>query len=350
MSNCFDHRFCVAPMMDWTDRHERYFLRLFSRRAFLYTEMLTSAALVNGDAGYLLTYNPLEQPLGIQLGGNDPDELARAAILAAQAGFREINLNIGCPSDRVQSGSFGACLMQQPELVARCVATIRDRVSIPVTVKCRIGVDDQDSDASLSHFIDSVSRAGCELFTLHARIAILKGLTPKQNREVPPLNYSRVYLMKEQFPHLKLVINGGINNLEDGLRQLDRVDGIMVGREAYSNPYLLHRVDALFYGEPQQAKSRIDYLHLFLPYVEKELARGTPLHHMTRHILGLFRGVRGGKAFRRHLSENAFQKGAGLDVLLAAMSFVSYLQPCLSGSLAGAQEYPDRSQLHFYSL
>ncbi|MCB1670985.1 MAG: tRNA dihydrouridine(20/20a) synthase DusA [Gammaproteobacteria bacterium] len=323
MTRVSEHRFCVAPMMDWTDRHERNFLRLFTRRAFLYTEMLTSAALVNGDSDFLLAYAPEEQPLGIQLGGSDPVELARAASLAEQAGYREINLNIGCPSDRVQSGRFGACLMREPELVARCVAAIRDRVQIPVTVKCRIGVDDQDSDDNLSRFIEQVADAGCELFIIHARIAVLQGLTPKENREVPPLNYARVYLMKERFPHLELIINGGILSLDVGLAQLTHMDGVMVGREAYHNPYLLQQVDTLFYGQQPQEQSRVEALTRFLPYVERELAAGTALHHMTRHILGLFKGVRGGKAFRRHLSENATRSNAGIEVLLDAMSYVS---------------------------
>ncbi|MEZ5492095.1 MAG: tRNA dihydrouridine(20/20a) synthase DusA [Gammaproteobacteria bacterium] len=318
-----DRRFSVAPMMDWTDRHERYFLRLISRRAFLYTEMLTSAALVHGDTDRLLLYNEEEHPLGIQLGGSNPDELARAALLAEQAGYKEINLNIGCPSDRVQSGRFGACLMREPDLVARCVAAIRDKVQIPVTVKCRVGVDELDSDEHLAGFVERVSSAGCELFIMHARIALLKGLSPKQNREVPPLNYPRVFLMKETFPHLEIIINGGITSLDEGLNLFTRMDGVMVGREAYSNPYLLHQVDSLYYGEEEKPLPRLDYLSLYLPYVERELARGTPLHHMTRHILGLFKGTRGGKAFRRYLSENAFRQDAGIDVLHTAMSFVS---------------------------
>jgi len=310
-------------MMDWTDRHERYFLRLFSRHAFLYTEMLTSAALVHGDADYLLQYNTEEHPLGIQLGGSNPDELAVAAKKAQALGYREINLNIGCPSDRVQSGRFGACLMAEPQLVAQCVATIKDKVDLPVTVKCRIGIDEQDSEAFLSDFIGTVAAEGCELFIIHARIAILQGLSPKENREIPPLNYQRVLRMKERFPALTIVINGGIISLGDGLALLDRVDGFMVGREAYANPYLLHDTDSLLFGEPQKSETRLDYLQKFIPYVERELSVGTPLHHMTRHILGLFKGVRGGKGFRRHLSENAFRRDAGIDVLLDAMSFVS---------------------------
>ena len=310
-------------MMDWTDRHERYFLRLFSRHAFLYTEMLTSSALVHGDSEYLLKYNPEEHPLGIQLGGSVPAELVSAAQTAKRYGYREINLNIGCPSDRVQSGRFGACLMAEPQLVAKCVAAISNEVDLPVTVKCRIGIDQQDSEGFLTDFIGTIAAEGCKLFIIHARIAILEGLSPKQNREIPPLNYQRVFRMKELFPDLTLVINGGITSLEDGVAMLDRVDGFMVGREAYANPYLLHEVDSLLFGDLHENKSRLEYLQEFLPYIERELSEGTPLQHMTRHILGLFKGVRGGKAFRRYLSENAYRREAGVDVLLDAMSFVS---------------------------
>jgi len=323
MATEVNHKFCIAPMMDWTDRHERYFLRLFSRHAFLYTEMLTSAALVHGDAERLLSYNSDEHPLGIQLGGSDPGQLALAASKAQDFGYREINLNIGCPSDRVQSGRFGACLMAEPQLVAQCVAAIRSEVDLPVTVKCRIGIDKQDSEAFLTDFIEPVAAQGCELFIIHARIAVLAGLSPKENREIPPLNYPRVFRMKELFPDLEIIINGGITDLHAGLELLDHVDGFMVGREAYANPYLLHEADALLFGDPRTDKNRLQYLEEFLPYVERELSAGTPLHHMTRHILGLFKGVRGGKAFRRHLSENAFRRDAGIGVLLDAVSYVS---------------------------
>jgi tRNA-dihydrouridine synthase A len=310
-------------MMDWTDRHERSFLRLFSRHSFLYTEMLTSSALVHGDAPHLLRYNPEEHPLGIQLGGSDPAQLAGAAELAAQAGYREINLNIGCPSDRVQSGRFGACLMAEPALVASCVSAIRTHVALPVTVKCRIGIDHQESEEFLVRFIEAVAAAGCRLFIIHARIAILEGLSPKQNREVPPLNYPRVFRMKELFPQLEIVVNGGITDLEQGRSLLTRVDGVMVGREAYNNPYALSRVDSLFFNAPPSTLSRLDYLKRYLPYVEAQLAEGVPLHHMTRHLLGLFRGQPAGRQFRRHLSEFANRPGAGIEVLLDAMSFVS---------------------------
>jgi tRNA-dihydrouridine synthase A len=323
MSALIDHKFCIAPMMDWTDRHERYFLRLFSPHTWLYTEMVTSAALVHGDSERLLRYHPQEQPLAIQLGGSDPVELARVSKMAEAAGFAEINLNIGCPSDRVQSGRFGACLMTDPDLVADCVSHINAAVNLPVTVKCRIGVDKIDSDEHLEKFIQTVSAAGCSTFIVHARIAILSGLSPKQNREVPPLNYPRVFRMKQRFPELEIVLNGGLNDLSDAARLLDKVDGIMVGREAYQNPFTLAQVDHLFFDGSPCTKSRIDYLQQYLLYIKNELDAGTPLHHMTRHILGLFKGVNGGKNFRRHLSENSTGRQASINVLLDAMALVS---------------------------
>ncbi|MBL4819944.1 MAG: tRNA dihydrouridine(20/20a) synthase DusA [Gammaproteobacteria bacterium] len=318
-----DHSFCIAPMMDWTDRHERYFLRLLTTRALLYTEMLTSAALVRGDASHLLKHNIEEYPLGLQLGGSDPLELAVAARLAEDRGFAEINLNIGCPSDRVQSGRFGACLMSEPQLVAECVASIHNAIRLPVTLKCRIGIDAMDSDEELARFVETVASAGCENFIIHARIAILNGLSPKENRSIPPLNYQRVFAMKKRFPELQIILNGGITNIEEGRQWLDQVDGIMVGREAYQNPFILHLVDSLFFNEPKRQQSRIDILQAYLPYVRRELEAGTPLHHMTRHVLGLFRGVRGGKYFRRHISENSHNSDASINVLLDGMKFVS---------------------------
>ncbi|MFM1897166.1 MAG: tRNA dihydrouridine(20/20a) synthase DusA [Pseudomonadota bacterium] len=322
-SNMPDHTFCIAPMMDWTDRHERYFLRLFSRHALLYTEMLTSAALVRGKADHLLAYHPDEHPVAVQLGGSDPDELSAAAVLADQAGYREINLNIGCPSDRVQSGRFGACLMAEPALVARCVSAISRRVTVPVTVKCRIGIDDMDSDEALEEFISQVAAAGCRTFIIHARIAILNGLSPRQNREIPPLNYSRVLRMKARFPELEIVINGGITTLAQVLDLLQEVDGVMVGREAYQNPFLLSEVDAILFGAAPNHTTRLEYLQRYLPYVTEELARGTPLQQMSKHVLGLFKGLPGGRNFRRHLSEHAHRRAAGVNVLLDAMAHVS---------------------------
>jgi len=310
-------------MMDWTDRHDRMFLRQISRRALLYTEMVTSAALVFGDSDYLLQYHEQEHPVALQLGGSDPKQLSAAAKMGESAGYDEINLNVGCPSDRVQSGAFGACLMATPQLVADCVAAMRDAVQMEVTVKCRIGIDDLDSEQHLMEFVDTVARAGCHTFILHARKAILQGLSPKENREIPPLHYDRVIAVKNAFPQLNVVINGGITSLTQASELLESVDGVMLGREAYQNPFILHDVDALYFGEPASGKTRADCLRAYLPYVEAELSRGTPLIHMTRHLLGLFKGQPGGKQFRRHLSENSHKPGAGISVLTDALGFVA---------------------------
>lgn len=310
-------------MMDWTDRHDRVFLRQFSQRALLYTEMVTSAALQHGDANYLLQHNEAEHPVALQLGGSNPAQLADAAKSGAAAGFDEINLNVGCPSDRVQSGAFGACLMADPPLVANCIRSMQDAVSIPVTVKCRTGIDDQDSEAELFDFIGTVANSGCHVFVIHARKAILQGLSPKQNREIPPLNYERVFRVKQQFPHLRIVINGGINTLDQAVELLQFVDGVMLGREAYQNPYVLHEVDSKIFGLPASSKTRSDYLAQFIPYIEAELKRGTPLRHMARHLMGLFKGQQGGKQFRRHLSEYCHQDNAGINVVLDALAFTN---------------------------
>lgn len=318
-----DHRFCVAPMMDWTDRHDRVFLRQFSRHTLLYTEMVTSAAIRHGDAAYLLEHDPSEHPVALQLGGSDPEELAEAAKQGEAAGFDEINLNVGCPSDRVQSGAFGACLMADPELVARCVESMTHVVGIPVTVKSRIGIDDRDSEDELLQFIATVAVSGCDTFIIHARKAFLQGLSPKENREIPPLDYDRVKKVKAEFPHLRVIINGGITDIDAVKDFLQVLDGVMVGREAYQNPYFLHQVDAELFGEAQTKKSRIDYLQDYLPYVHAELEKGTPLRHMSRHILGLFKGVKGGRQFRRHLSEHSHKPGAGINVLMDALALVS---------------------------
>ena len=317
-----ERRFCVAPMMDWTDRHDRVFLRQFSKRALLYTEMVTSAALRHGDANYLLQHDPSEHPVALQLGGSNPDELARAAELGQRGGFDEINLNVGCPSDRVQSGAFGACLMADPPLVASCIASMQRSVDIPVTVKCRIGIDDRDSEVELMHFIETVASEGCQAFIIHARKAFLQGLSPKENRDIPPLDYEKVFAVKRRFPTLDVIINGGITSLESAHELLKRVDGVMLGREAYQNPYILHAVDGVLFGEAVLEKSRTGYLQAYLPYIEAELSRGTPLKHMTRHLLGLFRGEKGGKLYRRHLSEYSRQKDAGINVLLDAVAYV----------------------------
>lgn len=310
-------------MMDWTDRHDRVFLRQFSDRALLYTEMVTSAALKHGDARYLLQHHAIEHPIALQLGGSDPKELAEAAKLGEEAGFDEINLNVGCPSDRVQSGAFGACLMANPPLVASCIAGMRKSVSVPVTVKCRIGIDDRDSEGDLIDFVRVVAGAGCKIFIIHARKAILSGLSPKENRQVPPLNYERVYAIKALFPELDIVLNGGVTSLDTAEEMLQTVDGVMLGREAYQNPYLLHGVDSRLFGEIKADKNRLQYIYQYLPYIEQQLAQGTPLQHMSRHLLGLFRGQKGGKQYRRHLSENSYRKDAGIEVLLDAINHVN---------------------------
>ena len=318
-----DHTFCVAPMMDWTDRHDRVFLRQFSKHALLYTEMVTSAALKHGDANYLLRHDCSEHPVALQLGGSDPAELADAAKLGQDAGFKEINLNVGCPSERVQSGAFGACLMAEPELVADCVDSMRSAVDIDVTVKSRIGIDDQDSEAFLLNFVDLVAASGCTTFIIHARKAVLQGLSPKENREIPPLIYERVYRVKETFSHLNIIVNGGITDLCAAKEFLTELDGVMLGREAYQNPFILHAVDQMFFAENPSAKNRIEYLQDYMPYMMSELEKGTPLKHMSRHILGLFKGEKGGKQFRRHLSENSHKPGAGIEVVNDALAFVA---------------------------
>ena len=318
----FSRKFCVAPMMDWTDRHDRMFLRQFSKHALLYTEMVTSGALLFGDTDYLLQHDLEEQPCALQLGGSDPQQLAQCALMGEQAGYQEINLNVGCPSDRVQSGAFGACLMASPKLVAECVHAMQQVVSIPVTVKCRLGIDDQDSEEFLVNFVQTVSEGGCSVFIIHARKAILKGLSPKENREIPPLIYERVYGIKTRFPGLEIIINGGITNFDQIQAHCNFVDGVMVGREAYQNPYILSHVDPLLFGESETGLSRIEYLRMYLPYVEEQLRLGTPLQHISRHLLGLFKGQKGGKQFRRHLSENCYKKSADISVLLDAIAYV----------------------------
>ena len=317
-----DHRFCIAPMMDWTDRHDRVFLRLFTTRALLYTEMVTSAALEHGDANYLLKHHASEHPVALQLGGSNPKELAKAAELGEQACFDEINLNVGCPSDRVQSGKFGASLMADPQIVSNCVSAIKQSTRLPVTVKCRIGVDDKDPHADLVNFINVVATGGCELFVIHARKAYLQGLSPKENREIPPLNYERVFAVKQEFPELNFIINGGITSINEALSLLEKMDGVMIGREAYNNPYFLREVDNRIFGDLTSEKSRTDYLYQYLPYIESQLTDGASLHHMTLHLMGLFKGQKGGKLYRRHLSEYSHKKEASINVLLDAIAYV----------------------------
>jgi len=306
-------------MMDWTDRHCRLFHRQFTRRALLYTEMLTADAVIHGDRTRLLGFDPSEHPVALQLGGSDPIKLAEAAGIGAEFGYAEINLNVGCPSDRVQEGRFGACLMAEPDLVARCVASMREAVDVPVTVKCRIGIDDQDSEADFQRFIDRVAGAGCTSFAVHARKAWLKGLSPKANREVPPLDYARVYRLKAARPDLVIVINGGIATLAEAELHLAHVDGVMLGRAAYQTPYLLAEVDRRFFGSTQATPTRASALRGLLAHCERHLASGGRLNNITRHTLGLMHGMKGARLFRRHFSENAVGFEAGIDVLLAAI-------------------------------
>ena len=305
-------------MMDWTDRHCRYFHRLLSPRARLYTEMVTSAALVRGGQLRLLEHSQQEHPVALQLGGSDPQELAQAARLGAEAGYDEINLNVGCPSDRVQSGRFGACLMYEPALVGDCVKAMRDAVAVPVTVKCRIGVDDQDDYAGLQHFTETMLEAGVGVLTVHARKAWLQGLSPKENRDIPPLDYERVYRLKREFPQLVVVINGGITTVAQVRAHLAQLDGVMLGRAAYHDPYLLAQIEHALHGEP--LPTREDVLWRMRPYIEAELARGTALKHISRHLLGLYQGEPGARAFRRTISEGAHLPGAGWDLLERAQA------------------------------
>lgn len=316
-------RFSIAPMMDCTDRHERYFLRLISRRVLLYTEMIATGAIIHGDRTRLLGFDPIEHPIALQLGGSDPAELALCAKVGEDWGYDEINLNVGCPSDRVQSGLFGACLMKEPERVRDGIGAMRDAVNIPVTVKTRIGVDDHDSYEELVHFVQTVAESGCHIFAFHARKAWLQGLSPKENREIPPLSYDIVYRIKRDFPDLEVVINGGITSLDKAAVHLAHVDGVMVGREAYSNPYFLSDADHRFFGEARPTPSRHEILQAYLPYVSDQIERGTRLHHIARHLIGLFAGVPGAKTWRRYISENAYKKDAGIEVLEAAGELVS---------------------------
>ena len=315
-------RLSVAPMMDWTDRHCRYFLRLLNPCALLYTEMLTSAALVRGDAQRLLAFDAAEHPVAAQLGGSDPAELARAARLAADAGYDEVNLNCGCPSDRVQSWRFGACLMAEPATVAAAISAMRDAVDVPVTVKCRIGIDELDTWAHFLDFIDTVAATGCDTFIVHARKAWLHGLSPKQNREVPPLDYDRVVRLKQERPALTVVLNGGLKTGEAVTDALAQVDGVMLGRAAYHDPWLLHELMRPVFDVAPTLTTRAEVVHAYLPYMERELRAGTPLHSMTRHMLGMFQGQPGARAWRRHLSENAHRAGAGVAVVERALECV----------------------------
>lgn len=297
------HRFCVAPMMDRTDRHERYFLRSITSESLLYTEMIHANAVIHGNRASLLNYHQKEHPLGIQLGGSDPQVLAEASKVCEDYGFREINLNVGCPSNRVQKGKFGAILMKEPGLVAECIDKMIANTNIPVTVKCRIGVDNMNENTGLDNFINRVKDAGCTTFIVHARKAWLKGLSPKENREVPPINYSRVYKLKEKFHDINVVINGEIGSIKESLDHLEKVDGVMMGREAYDNPFLLKDVDNLIFNKKKKVKNRKDILIDYLPYLEFQYEHGIKLTHATKHLMGLFKGLQGAKEIRKFLTK-----------------------------------------------
>lgn len=316
-------RFCIAPMMDWSDRHCRYFWRLLTRQARLYTEMVTTGALLQGDAARHLQFSAVEKPLALQLGGSDPAALAQCAELAEEWGYDEVNLNCGCPSDRVQTGRIGAILMAEPELVAECVAAMRAACSIPVTVKHRIGIDDMEEYDDMEKFVAAIAHAGCSTFIVHARKAWLKGLSPKENREVPPLKYELVFKLKQAFPALNVIINGGITTLEQCETLLQHVDGVMIGREAYQNPWLLGDLDARLFAAHNPAASAREAAQNLLPYIKEETASGTRLHHISRHVLGLFSGQPGARQYRRYLSEHATRADADVAVFEKALSHLA---------------------------
>lgn len=315
-------RFSVAPMMDWTDRHCRVFHRLLTRRARLYTEMLTTGAIINGDRRRLLSFDASEHPVALQLGGSNPRDLAEAARIGEDFGYNEINMNVGCPSDRVKGGNFGACLMAEPQLVAECVAAMKQAVRIPVTVKCRIGIDDQDPEVALDTLSRAVIAAGSDALVVHARKAWLNGLSPKENRDIPPLHYDRVYRLKAALPDVPVVINGGITSIAAAKQHLDHVDGAMLGRAAYQEPWRLLSVDPELFGEAAPHATMHDAIEALMPYVERELVAGTRLHSITRHLVGAFHGVPGARAFRRCLAEVCTKPGAGTDSLREALTIV----------------------------
>jgi len=314
-----NRKLSIAPMMDHTDRHFRFFMRIVSPHAMLYTEMITTGALIHGDRQRFLQHHVDEYPLAIQLGGSDPGDLATCAVIAEEAGYDEVNLNVGCPSDRVQSGKFGACLMAEPELVAEGISRMSQSVNIPVTVKTRIGIDEMDSYEELSAFINCVKKSGCNTFIIHARKAWLNGLSPKENREVPPLQYETVYQLKKDFPELDFIINGGFTTQNSIMEQYAQVDGVMIGRAAYQNPYLLAEIEQSLFGNKTSQVTRCEILEKFMDYIQQNLDQGVYLGHMTRHILGLFFNQPGARAYRRYISENAYQEGAGVEVIRIAM-------------------------------
>ncbi|MEZ8535744.1 tRNA dihydrouridine(20/20a) synthase DusA [Vibrio cyclitrophicus] len=314
------NRLSVAPMLDWTDRHCRYFHRLLSKQTLLYTEMVTTGAILHGK-GDFLEYNEQEHPLALQLGGSNPVDLAACAKLAGERGYDEVNLNVGCPSDRVQNGRFGACLMAEPELVADCVSAMKEVTDIPITVKTRIGIDDQDSYEFLTKFVSTVSeKGGCEQFTIHARKAWLSGLSPKENREIPPLDYDRAYQIKKDFSDLVIAVNGGVTTLEQTKEHLQHLDGVMIGREAYHSPFILAEVDQQIFGLDTPIKKRSQVVEEMYPYIERELSNGASLGHISRHMLGLFQSMPGARQWRRYISENAHKKGAGIEVMQTALA------------------------------
>jgi len=310
-------------MMEWTDRHCRFFHRLLTRRALLYTEMITTGAVLRGDRARLLRFDAAEHPVAVQLGGSDPRALAESARICADRGYDEINLNVGCPSDRVQEGRFGACLMAEPRLVGECAAAMKAAVNVPVTVKCRIGIDEQDPEESLDTLTRNAVAAGADALIVHARKAWLDGLSPRENRDIPPLDYDRVYRLKRAWPKLHISINGGIGSVERGAEHLVHADGVMMGRAAYQEPWRLLQVDPLIYGAPAPFESSKAAIEAFIPYVDRELAQGTRLHAMTRHVLGLFQGVPGARAFRRHIATHAVKPEAGAEVLRDAAALVT---------------------------
>lgn len=313
---------CVAPMMDWTDRNCRFFHRQISQHTLLYTEMLTTGAVIHGDRERLLGFSPAEHPVALQLGGSEPELLAQAARIGEEWGYDEINLNCGCPSDRVQSGRFGACLMAEPELVARLVGAMREAVRIPVTVKSRLAIDELEEWPTIQNFVKQVSAAGCQRFIIHARKAWLQGLSPKENRDIPPLRYELVHRLKAEFPHLDISLNGGVKTLDAAAEHLRHVDGVMIGRAAYENPYILADADRRFFGSTAAPRDRHAVVEAMLPYMEERLKQGAPLSAITRHMLGLFQGLPGARAWRRYLSENVHKPGAGPEVVTAALAQV----------------------------
>jgi tRNA-dihydrouridine synthase A len=316
--------FSTAPMMDWSDRHCRYFWRQLTRDSLLYTEMVTTGALIHGDRERFLAYHDAEHPIALQLGGSNPDELAQCAKFAEEWHYDEVNLNVGCPSDRVQNNMIGACLMAHPQLVADCVKAMQDATSLDVTVKHRIGIDDQDSYEEMRDFVGTVADTGCKTFIVHARKAILQGLSPKENREIPPLRYEDVFRLKREFPGLEIIINGGITTHDQIAELLTQVDGVMLGREAYHNPSILMEADQRYFSSDAPVTGKGDAIRSLYPYIETLLTEGAPLHYVSRHTLGLFNGERGSRLYRRHLSENAYKRESGTEVMEQALAYVGY--------------------------